>query len=257
MGQFGAGFTLLEAGTRDALRRPSTWVSTACLGVFLGVIPHLGNPAAGVRDNAALAVELTIATWMTFVPFAAGALAVRGVDRQAGHGLPPEVLTLPLTDATAVLARWGVAVLVAGGVGAMALVLAALGWWGAAHPVVSPSPVPWVGLGVGAALGTALAAAIGLVYGACVTRPLALVLLALHLLVARALPVAGSDALWGTLVPDPLRLDVARELAFGRAVGPAWIAWGGATLGLQVGALCAIATWRIARKAPKRIRKPL
>ena len=247
MEQVDAGLALVRAGVMDLVRRPTTWVSTVCLGGFLGVIPHVGNPAAGVRDNAALAVELTVASWMTVIPFVSGALAMRGMDSNAGHGLPEELLAAPASDAAVVLGRWGTAVLVAGCVGAFALGLAAVGWWGAPHPVLSAAAAPWVGLAAGAVLGTAVAAAMGLVYGALVSRPLALVLLALHLLVVRALPGWGGDALWVHVLPDPSRIDVARELAFGRPVDLRWALWGALTLTLQIVALCAVATRRIAR----------
>ena len=75
------------ACARDHIRRPAFLVSAGLVGVLLALLPRVGNPAAGVADNARLAGELTLSSLQLAAVIWCGIQAVqsaRGSGEQVG-----------------------------------------------------------------------------------------------------------------------------------------------------------------------------
>jgi hypothetical protein len=212
-----AASALAQATARDALRRPAAPVSIAAFGALLALLPRLGNPAAGIRDNAALAVDLTLSSLGLAAPLVAGALAVRGHQADDGSGWVPELTSAPTRPAALVVGRWIGACVVAWVVCLGAAGVGALGWIGAPTPAIPPAA--WLAAAVGVGAAAALGGALGSLYGAWFPRDLALLVLGTHVVVARVVGMGATVPGWTTaLLPDPSRLDLAREVSFGAGV---------------------------------------
>ncbi|MCE9637253.1 MAG: hypothetical protein K8T90_16225 [Planctomycetes bacterium] len=246
------GIGIAGATVLDLVRRPAFSVSVGALGVVLALLPRLGNPAAGVADNARLAVELSLSTMGLAGPLAAACLGVWSVQRDHDAGLTMELVSSRAGVAGVVFGRWaGVLVacacLLVGG-----LAIGSFGWIGA--PGRAP-PLDWVrvlGVACWFAGGLALGGAIGAFWGGLVGRELACVVAVIHVVVARfAAPAAGDDPLLSRLshmVPDPARMDVAHDVAFGRSITPASALFGlGSSATLAV-ALLLLATFACRRR---------
>jgi hypothetical protein len=236
--------TVAVATYRDLVRRPTAAVGALAMGALLAMLPRLGNPAAGLRDNAALAAELTWSTLLAAAAVVAG-LTTLHVLRRPGGGLEPEVRALPLeVDAVLTGRTFGVSALVLSVLGVAGL-LGGLGWIG----VPTPSDVQWMDLGLFVGLGLPAAAILGSALGALasVVLPgdLAVVALVGWVVLARWGTALAPDAWWGWIVPDPSRLDVARDLAFGRPVGVTFLLASAAAALLHAAFAHVLAAWAL------------
>ena len=241
------------AARRDVCRRPAFFVGAVSLAAVLAVIPRLGNPAAGVRDNTALAVELALSTLAMAGTTIGGILAIRVTERRASHGISTEMVGAPTQAASLVLGRAAGACTATLLLLGLALALGSLGWVGAAGTdSAAVRDALWVGvpsIASATVLATAMATAIGLVLP-FEAATIAFIALAVALRLVPGAPSGGFGPLVLCL-PNPSRLDLAREIAFQRPVGAMSIAALHATAWLQVAALATI----VARAAAGRVRR--
>lgn len=244
-GSIRAAHGLARATVIDTVRRPAFGLGVVSLGVLLALAPRLGSPAAGVRDNAALALELSLSTLAIAGPVVAGLLAIQATQADHDAGLARELLAAPQRGSTYLWGRWiGVAtVTYALCIGAVAV--GAIGWTGRTTPSLPADFASWCGLIAGLPLMLLLGASLGLVYGLITSRDLGIVCFIVHLLGARFLTSWSPDAppALRTLllaIPDPSRLDLAADFAFGRAVGNRALALAAAASAAQAVALMLI-----------------
>lgn len=235
-----------SATALDALRRPGATVAVLGVGALLALLPRLGNPAAGVRDNAALATELTLTSVGMFGCVAAALLAVRGQQEDRAAGWSAELGTAPVSPFLTIVALWAGACLAAGVLCGVAALVGVLGWIGAAT-----SPITASGFLAAAAmivLAMALAAALGAFYGAVLRRELAIFVVLAHL----ATSGIWADAAFPKwFAPDPRRLDLAREVSFGGVPGAVGVMWIVVGVSAQVVACLCFAAALRARRVPR------
>ena len=237
-----AACAVAKADFLDTVRRPGFLVAACTLGVVVALLPRLGNPAAGIRDNAALAIELTLSTIALAGPLTGGFLGIRAVQRDHGAGLSDHLLTAPRPLASFVGAGCIAAAAAATLLCALATAIGALGWIGRPLPALPGTLSAWAAVIAAAPLGALVGAALGTFYASLCSRDLAAVALVLHVagmrLLEGAVQFRGSAGHWLTrLVPDPSRLDVAREFAFAGPIDGMSAALAAATAALQVCAL--------------------
>lgn len=245
-GWFRVASAIAGASVSDALRRPGFILGAVALGALLGVLPHLGNPAAGLADNRALAVELSLSTLGLVGPAVAGLLAVRSVQTDHGSGWVPELRTGPGPEIGVLVGRYVACAVVSLAVCCAGVALGAIGWIGVQLPN-APMAAASAGLIAGGIAATAVGAAIGLLYGSAAPREFAAILVVVHVLGARWIGSAVGET--GAAFADPSRLDLAREVAFGAPVGLRWAAL--AVLGscAQATALVLLAAYLLSRRA--------
>lgn len=228
---------LSAATLRDLVRRPAFALGVAAILALLAPLPRLGNPAASAADNSALAVELALATVGIVAALVAGACGVQAGTAADGQATP-EILTTPCSTVAVAGGR------VAGITAAVgALVASVVAGTAALWALVGPFPEIRAPFSVGLSLlGTLLAAlafaSFGLFLGACTTRWLAHLLVVGLLVVGRGVPTGGPSTaidLLASAVTPTARLEVTRDVAFGRAISIAALAFGAAAV------LCAAA----------------
>lgn len=234
-----------SATALDALRRPGATVAVLGVGALLALLPRLGNPAAGVRDNAALATELTLTSVGMFGCVAAALLAVRGQQEDRAAGWSAELGTAPVSPFLTIVALWAGACVAAGALCGVAALVGVLGWIGA-----TASPITASGFLAAAAmivLAMALAAALGAFYGAVLRRELAILVVLAHLVTSGW----ADAALPKWFAPDPRRLDLAREVSFGGVPGAVGVMWIVVGVSAQVVACLCFAAALRARRVPR------
>ena len=214
---FSRTWTLALATMRDLLRRPGAWLALAAFAVVLLIVPRLARRA--LDDGAALGTELVLSTTWLYASVFAAIAGVRAAQPTAAMGPSAEILTTPLGRGEYVLGR-------AGGVAGAALAHAAgLLIVGGASLALGASAPEMDTASFGAALmggvvQVAFFAAAGLAAGALCGGQLASVLVMASLIAARLVfpGLTALDAAWTWWVPDPARLELSREVAFGRAL---------------------------------------
>jgi hypothetical protein len=236
---------------RDHVRRPAFVVSVALMGALLALLPRLGNPAAGVADNAALALELTLSSVTLLTVLWAGIQAVQAARGAMGESIAAELLVIPQGRWLAVVGPWAGTTAAALVLAVAAVAVGALGWIGAPSPPATLSAGGWLGLVAGGACNASVAAALGVLYSLWCPRDLAVVAFVAHVAGTRAaMSIRPSDAesLWTAFVPDPTRVEFAREAAFGTAVSGASVGLGLAASATQVAALLLLAAASLRRR---------
>lgn len=241
-GSIQSALRLAQATFSDAVRRPAFLVGAFALGALLAVLPRLGSPAAGLRDNAALAVELWISTLAVAGPVVAGILGVQATQPDHDAGLSQELLATPRGPGTYVAGRWlGVGV-AAWTFCAGSAAVGALGWLGRPGPDLPTDAALWCAVLAGVPSAILLGAGLGFVYGVVASRELAVVCLALHVAGIRLATSWAADAAPAAravlrFIPDPSRLDCAAEFAFRRPIGGTAVGLAMAATGLHLAAM--------------------
>jgi hypothetical protein len=204
-----------RATARELLRRPGVHLATLATGALIATLHELG--AATFGATPALALELTLTTCAVFLSLVAGVAGVRAASREDELGPTAAIAAAPL--------GWGgYAVGRLGGITATAgVLLLALLAFSAAGQLVSGGSLPAPSAALltalsGVLLQAALLAAVGFALASALPPALALIGTLGLLVVARTvLPaIVGSGGAVGSaalLLPDPLRMDFAREAA--------------------------------------------
>lgn len=227
--------TLAGATAREILRRPSAHLALIGAGVLLLIVPRLAQRA--LDDGAALGAELALSTVWLYATVFAALTGARAAAPDAPLGPTAEFLVTPLRVGEYVVARAaGVTAAVAShALLLLALAAIALAWAGSA-PDSLAALLAAVLVGM---LQVPLFAAAGLALGALCGAQLGSVAILAYLVLARLLVPAltGEGDPWSWWLPDPARLDVAREAAFARALGGSALAAAVAAALLQCAAL--------------------
>jgi hypothetical protein len=244
---FSRPITIAWATGRDLIRRPGAWLALGGVALLLALLPRIARRA--LDDGTALGTELALSTIGLYAGLFAAMAGVRAAARNAALGPSPELLVTPLSRTEYVLGRMGGVCtaatlhgLVLSGIAALALT--------ATHSLPADGRLVAVALLAGI-LQVALYASAGLACGATLGPALGTVVVVAFLVAARLVIPGLVDgptiAAWW--LPDPSRLDLAREAGFARPLGaPAVMAAAGAAL-LQTLALLLVARWAIDARA--------
>ncbi len=226
--------SIARATTRDLLRRPGIHLATLATGALLATLHEMAAVTFGATP--ALAVELTLSTCAIFLSLVAAVTGVRAASAGDDLGPTAALSAAPVGWSAYTVGRF------AGIQATVTVLLGGLLVFAAAGHVVSAGELPLIGMGTLIALAGVLAqaglfAALGLALAALAPQALALVLTLALLVGSRTLLPAMADhgglaRAVALLLPDPLRVDFARE-----AAGAAPIAATGALL--AGGAVCA------------------
>lgn len=237
---------LAQATRAEITRQPGVMLATCGIAALLFVLHDMS--AATFDATGALARELTWSTASLYAAVLGGIYGARCTA--AGSDLAPsmEIFATDTTREAYVLGRLlGVAQGVALQVSILTVVaiFADLLHGGGAD-------VGRYALGAcGALLQGCLFAALGALLGAFTPATLSIALVLLAVIAARWVGPGGGEAASGVLarcVPDPLRLDLAREIGFAKpistaAVGLSWIA-----TGLQIAAILIVTSLSLRRE---------
>ncbi len=233
----------------DTVRRPGVLLAVLGVGALLLVLHDLSQSA--FDPSGRLARELTLTTIALFLGLVAAVTGVRaGAAGEPGFSL--ELRSGPL----------GAAEYTAGRIAGIALSCLVLGlalapFVGAAELLAdTPAGLRMASLGLAtlAQVGSfALVGALGLALGAAGPQPLALVLVLAYGAASRILlphlhAEAGGVGLLAHLLPDPARLDLAREVAFTKPISASSVGLATAASLLQAAALGAVAAAIFARR---------
>ena len=239
--------TLASATLRDLMRRPGACLALGSFAVLLLIVPRLARRA--LDDGSALGTELVLSTTWLYASVFAALAAVRAADPAASLGPTAEFLVTPLGRGEYLVAR---AIGVAAAAGTHAAILLATGALALAltgdFPILEAAHVAAI---AGGALHIAFFTAAGLAAGALAGGQLASIVV-IALLVAARLALPGfteTGAVWSWWVPDPARMDVSRDVAFGRAVGGAAMLGAATATAMQSAALLLLARMGLAAGA--------
>jgi hypothetical protein len=243
--------TLAASTARDILRRPGGVVALLITSSLLILLPRLARRA--LDDGAALGGELILSTLALHAGLLGGLVAVHCGTPGSALGPVPEFLTTPLRWSEYVLARaLGVIAATVAHLGTLsAIALAALLVSG---EVPDLGPAALAGAGTSIVLQSSLFVAAGLCAGALFGVEMGTVavvaLMVSSRLIIPALTETGTA--WTWLLPDPARVDVAREVALERPLGgAAWPLIWAATV-LQCAGLLLAAYWRLSTQPSAR-----
>lgn len=205
-----------DATVRDAVRRPAFGVGALALGALLAVLPRLTNPAAGIADNARLALELSASTVLVATSGTAALFAVRGSLADQDAGCSAELRALPAPADAIAAGRWLGAVGAAMLLGVIATAVGAVGWIGRPLPAALGDAGRLALVVAGWFGAVSLGAGLGSLYGSRLSRELAVMAVLAHFVAARWIScLEAPGAAWIRAVfPDPARADLAREFAF-------------------------------------------
>lgn len=223
---------LARATQREVLRRPGVLLATAAAAALLTLLHELSAATFGARPG--LAMELGLSTAGLFLSVVAGVTGVQCTARGAGLGPTDSLEATPLSRGEYAVARFaGVAaaatpLLLLLGVGTVVgLLLSGV-------PALPPAATQ-VAAVVGVIVQACVFAALGMALGAFAPSQLAVVLTIGALVASRTFvpQLAAADGGAGALalaLPDPARLDLAREVGAGHtaSLASAALAWCGA-----------------------------
>jgi hypothetical protein len=242
---------LARATVDDLLLRPGLLLATVGVGALVTVLPRFAAPAFDRRG--ALAVELAFTTLTVYLALVLGIAGVWASGRSAELGPSDELRASPLGLREYVAARTlGLALAGAALVGVLTPFYI-LGYeWPTGVPA-APSAAVALGLAATAVLSATLVGTLGLFLGAVAPTPLAVLLLLASLAAARVLlPTisagGGEAAALAALVPDPGRLDLSREHAFGPPPSTSSALFACAAATLQTAALALLAAGALGRR---------
>lgn len=244
-------WAIASATQTELRRRPGLQLAVLAAGCLLMFLQRLSSSFLGASTG--LTTELSLATAGLFLSVVAGVAGVRAAADGDELGTTTELLAAPISRNWYLMARlggiiaWTALALVA--LTAFAATGHALAGVGGDPPVLSDILLANVGI-----LTQAVAfASIGMLAGALVPVPLATVLLLAFVVGSRLLipTLAESHGAvrWIALaLPDPMRLDFAREVGFSRPInsGSVWLALVGSLL--QSAAMVVLATAGLHRR---------
>lgn len=250
MGFLGGVGATATATSRDLVRRPGVLLATAAVAALLLLLPDLCSRA--VDDSAELSLQVGISTLATFLSLVAGFAGLRSGAREGDLAAAPEWLAAPVGRNAYVVGR------VAGVVTACAALLAVLVLFlvPGQSSVVAESPPPAAGVALcalGLLLVAAQFAALGLLLATVTSAQLAAITFVGLLVATRTVvpELAASGGFAGTLssvLPDPARLDLSRELAFRRDIDPASALTACLAAALHAAACLAVSAWALGRR---------
>lgn len=228
-GRAGRTRAIGQATRRELLRRPGILLAAAGTAALLALLHELSAASFGARPG--LAVELSVSSAGLFVSLVAGVMGVRCCAGGSDLGPSDALVAAPLSRSEYALGRFAgittAAVLLLGLLAVGAAIGLALSGAGGL-----PDPVSLAAALVGVVAQACLFAALGMAVGAWLPTQFAVVLTVACLVASRTFvpALAVADGPLGTLalvLPDPARLDLARELGAGRPVdlAAAALAW--------------------------------
>jgi hypothetical protein len=239
-----------RATRRDLLRRPGIVLATLAAGALLAVLQDLASATFG--GSPGLGHQLGLSTGALFLGLVAGVSGVRCAAADAELGPAPSLAAAPLSWGEYALGRFA-------GILACVLALLLLLSLFAAYGVFSTGAhglaAPWTqALAVGGLLfQAAVFAALGMALGAALPLQLAIILIVACVAASRSVVPSlavldGSASFLALALPDPGRLDLAREAGFDRPVhaGSALLAWAAAAG--YAAALLVAAAWLLGRR---------
>jgi hypothetical protein len=229
---------------RELVRAPEfAVVGLATLALLLAVrAASMGSGA----DSARVHAELVIATVALVSSVYAVICGVRASSDGNRVGPTAQISASPLGRVRHTVARVSGIVVATTGAAGVALVLGATLGAGASDALATrPLALLVAMLGIGAQI--ALSTSIGVLAGSLAAQSLATVgsLLLLGLLRAGAAVGGSGEGAIRAMLPDPMRVEFARELAFGRPLGSAAVALGILATLLYAAALLALACARV------------
>ena len=245
-----ATLALADATLRDLTRRPGILLAVLALAVFLQVLPDLC--ARAVDDSAALALQAALTTITLFLQLFAAFAGLRAASREGDLAASAEWRSSPLTSSRYILGRFAGIVVAASLLLLFLLPLALIRQF---HGLAQEpfDPAAWASMAAGALLTAALFASLGLLLASIASPQFAAVsvigaFIATRLLVPELAAREGFASTIAHLLPDPSRLDLARELAFHRAPGIPAVLWGTGGAALQTATLLLAAAWALQRR---------
>lgn len=242
----GASVAVASATFRDLVRRPGVLLAALAMAVLLALMPEICMRA--VDDSSALALQVGVTTITAFLTLAAGFAGLRAGAAEGELAAAPEWLTAPVGPFAYVWGRFaGIAALCAVLLVVLALVLVP------AQFGDPPDALPATLAVAGVLMTAAQFAALGTMLGTLATPQLGAVLLIAAIVASRALVPqlqSGSGALaaLATALPDPVRVDLSREVAFHRPIDAASAALALLAAALQTAAFLVVAAWGLRRR---------
>jgi len=241
-----ASLTVASATFRDLLRRPGLVLAAIAVAALLALLPDICRRA--LDDSSALSLQVGITSITLFLTLAAGFAGLRAGAADGDLGATPEWLTAPLSPFAYVAGRFaGIAAVCATLLFILALVLVP------AQLRDPPQVLPSAFALAGALMTAAQFAALGAMLAALVTPQLAAVFLVAAIVASRTVvpqldSAGGPAALLAAALPDPVRVDLSREVAFHRPVDAASAAFALLAAALQTAALLVVAAFCIRRR---------
>jgi hypothetical protein len=241
-----ASLAIASATFRDLVRRPGLLLAAIATAALLALLPDICMRA--VDDSTALALQVGLSTITALLTLAAGIAGLRAGAVEGDLGATPEWLTAPVSPLAYVTGRFaGISAMCAALLVVLGLVLVP------AQIAAPPDALPAV-LGLAGALVTAAQfAALGALLAALFAPQLAAVVLVAAIVASRVVvpqldAAGGVPALLASALPDPGRVDLAREIAFHRPVDASSAALALTGAALQAAAVLVLAAWCIRRR---------
>ena len=242
-----AGSLAIASATfRDLVRRPGLLLAAIAMAALLALLPDICMRA--VDDSAALTLQVGLSSITAFLMLAAGFAGLRAGAAEGDLGATPEWLTAPVGPFAYVTGRFaGICALCAALLVVMGLVLLP------AQRAAPPDALPAAFGFAGALVTAAQFAALGTMLAALLAPQLAAVVLVAAIVASRTVvpqldAAGGVPALLAAALPDPVRVDLSREIAFHRPVDAASASFALLGAALQAAALLVVAAWCIRRR---------
>ena len=242
----GASMAVASATFRDIARRPGVLLAALAVAALLVLMPDICMRA--VDDSSALALQVGVTTIAAFLTLAAGFTGLRAGAAEGELAAAPEWLTAPLGPFAYVAGRFaGIAAMCALLLVVLALVMVP------AQVGDPPDALPAMFAVAGVLMTAAEFAALGTMIGTLATPQLGAVLLVAAIVASRTLvpqlrSSGGALAALTAVLPDPVRVDLSREVAFHRPVDAASAAIALLAAAVQTAALLVVAAWGLRRR---------
>jgi len=241
-----ASLAVASATFRDLARRPGVLLAALAVAALLVLLPDICTRA--VDDSSALALQAGVTTITVFLTLAAGFAGLRAGAAEGDLAATPEWLTAPIGAVAYVAGRFaGIAALCVALLSVLALVLIP------AQIGDPPEAVPAILAVAGVLMTAAQFAALGTMLAALATPQLAAVLLVAAIVASRTIvpqmqSAGGTLAALATILPDPVRVDLSREVAFHRPVDAVSAAFALVAAALETAAFLVVAAWGLRRR---------
>ena len=242
----GASLAVASATFRDLTRRPGLLLAALAVAVLLALMPDICTRA--VDDTSALTLQVGVTTISVFLTLAAGFAGLRAGAAEGDLAAAPEWLTAPVGPFSYVAGRFaGIAAACAALLAFLALILVP------AQIGDPPQALPATFALAGVLMTAAQFAALGTMLAALASPQLAAILLVAAIVASRTLVPqmqsgGGGFAFLASVLPDPVRVDLSREVAFHRPIDIASAVLALCAAALETAAYLVVAAWGLRRR---------